>query len=214
MHLPIHIRACTNTSLAMLVLLLACVSAADVPGRFDYYVLSLSWSPQYWAQARGHEPQCARPYAFVVHGLWPQYERGYPSDCRADARVEEATIERMLPIMPSRSLVIHEWRTHGTCAGSAPRAYFANVERAYRSIRVPSEYSVLESYLTQNREQVRRAFSDANPNLPANAIRLQCSGRYLKEVQVCLTRDGLSPRACGTDMRDRCGAMVVFRPVR
>ena len=122
--------------MATLILLCACFSAADAPGRFDYYVLSLSWSPQYCAQARGHEPQCARPYAFVVHGLWPQYERGYPSDCRTHARVAEATIDRMLPIMPSRSLVIHEWRAHGSCSGSSPHAYFADVERAYNSIRV------------------------------------------------------------------------------
>lgn len=206
--------ACGHASLTLLLLLFARFSAADVPGNFDYYVLSLSWSPQYCAQARGHEPQCARPYAFVVHGLWPQFERGYPRDCRANARVEEATIERMLPIMPSRRLVIHQWRAHGTCSGNSPQAYFANVERAYRSIRVPPAYTALEGYLAQDREQVRRAFSAANPNLQANAIRLQCAGRYLQEVRVCMTRDGLRPRACGTDMRDRCGAMVVLRPVR
>ena len=154
-----------RAGMAALILLCACFSAADAPSRFDYYVLSLSWSPQYCARALGHEPQCARPNAFVVHGLWPQYERGYPSDCRTNARVAEATIERMLPIMPSRRLVIHEWRAHGSCSGSSPHAYFADVERDYRSSRVS------DTRWTQ-------------------------------------------ARACSTDMRDRCGAVVVFRPVR
>src|SRR5690606_775520 len=55
-------------------------------GVFDYYSLVLSWSPTYCASAKSTEgePQCrrdARPYAFVLHGLWPQYERGYPEYC-------------------------------------------------------------------------------------------------------------------------------------
>ena len=78
-----------RAGMAALILLCACFSAADAPSRFDYYVLSLRWSPQYCAQARGHEPQCACPYAFVVHGLSPQYERGYPSVCRTNARTRQ-----------------------------------------------------------------------------------------------------------------------------
>jgi ribonuclease T2 len=47
------------------------------PGQFDYYVLSLSWSPSFCEASgeRGAPPQqqCgARAYSFVVHGLWPQ----------------------------------------------------------------------------------------------------------------------------------------------
>src|SRR4051794_17362205 len=67
------------------------------PGEFDFYVLSLSWSPSY-CEASAERPstasptsqrpdqQCAeRPYAFVVHGLWPQYERGFPEYCQVPA---------------------------------------------------------------------------------------------------------------------------------
>lgn len=56
---------------------------------FDFYVLSLSWSPSYCEaegeQANGQQCRAGRPYAFVVHGLWPQYERGYPENCQAGA---------------------------------------------------------------------------------------------------------------------------------
>ena len=56
------------------------------PGKFDYYVLALSWSPSYCQAAQERAPnrapdqQCSgRPFSFVVHGLWPQYERGFPA---------------------------------------------------------------------------------------------------------------------------------------
>jgi ribonuclease I len=55
-------------------------------GEFDFYVLALSWSPSYCEAAAersaGRAPagQCGeRPYSFVVHGLWPQYEKGFPN---------------------------------------------------------------------------------------------------------------------------------------
>ncbi|NJL42628.1 MAG: hypothetical protein HC935_03095 [Pseudanabaena sp. SU_2_4] len=50
--------------------------ADGTPGKFDYYVLSLSWSPEYCASTSNPDPnQCSqRRYSLVVHGLWPQYE--------------------------------------------------------------------------------------------------------------------------------------------
>jgi len=162
-------------------------AAADQPGQFDYYVLSLSWSPQYCASSNhgGDEPQCTRPYAFVAHGLWPQNERGYPRDCGSRERVGEDTIARMLPLMPSRGLIIHEWRTYGA----------------------------LDHYLTVDPQQLKHDFVSANPGLRESGLAVECSGHYLREVRVCLGRD-LSPRACGADVSDDCGATAVLRPVR
>ena len=61
----------------------------NAPGEFDFYVLSLSWSPSFCAAAeeRGNsgrsQAQCGeRPFSFVVHGLWPQYDRGFPEYCK------------------------------------------------------------------------------------------------------------------------------------
>src|SRR5581483_9877183 len=77
------------------VLLVASATAQDrrqnQPGQFDFYVLALSWSPSFCEAAgeRGTPPQqqcgTARPYSFVVHGLWPQYERGFPEFCQVPA---------------------------------------------------------------------------------------------------------------------------------
>src|SRR5258705_13549201 len=83
--------------------------SAHQAGVFDYYVLALSWSPSYCADLaeRRYDPQCRldgdRRYAFVLHGLWPQYERGWPQYCPSPDRgyVPRGGANRMLDIMPS-----------------------------------------------------------------------------------------------------------------
>jgi ribonuclease T2 len=70
---------------AALLGLAPAASAQDRPGNFSFYVLALSWSPSWCetAEAADESRQC-RPgsrHGFVVHGLWPQYERGYPEFC-------------------------------------------------------------------------------------------------------------------------------------
>src|SRR5262245_38022754 len=123
-------------AIALVLLALAGAGAAVAqrgePGVFDYYVLSLSWSPTYCADSgdRRSDPQCEarreRPYAFVLHGLWPQYERGWPQECRsADGSwVPGPVADRMLDIMPSKRLIFYEYRKHGTCSGLSVDAYF------------------------------------------------------------------------------------------
>lgn len=192
----------------------SCLAGADQPGRFDYYVLSLSWSPQFCASgSHDDQAQCSRPYAFVAHGLWPQNERGYPRGCFSGERVSDNTIDHLLPIMPSRGLIIHEWRSHGACSGLGADDYFATVERAYRGIKVPAKYQSPQGYVSVGVDQLKSDFAAANPGLKPEDMAVQCSGHYLQEVRVCLTRD-LNDRACSADVRDRCDGNAVLRPVR
>src|SRR6185436_7373858 len=106
------------------------------PGQFDFYVLALSWSPSFCEAAgeRGTPPQqqCgARPYSFVVHGLWPQYERGFPEFCQQPApRLDRNIVSSMLDLMSAPRLIFNEWDRHGTCSGLSPNAYFENVRKA------------------------------------------------------------------------------------
>ncbi len=198
----------------LLVLGAASPARADAPGRFDYYVLSLSWSPQYCArEARPDDPQCARPYAFVVHGLWPQHERGWPRDCGGGEYLPDALIARALRFMPSRLLVIHEWRRHGVCTGLGAQAYFDTVERAYQSVRIPAHYAALQQPLKTTVARIEADFLAENPGLRPEMLSTQCSGRYFRELRICLRRD-LAPRACGADLRDHCGSEVLLRPAR
>jgi ribonuclease T2 len=208
-------------------LLLACVIASagshhktrreqsGPPGQFDYYLLSLSWSPQYCSNHDDPE-QCRgnRPYSFVAHGLWPQFERGWPQACQPSTPVPQNIVDTMLSIMPSPRLIQHEWDTHGTCSGLDQRAYFDLIRRAYGSVKIPVDYSQPHRQVVQTPSQILDHFEAANASFPRDSIRLGCSGRYLSEVRICMKKD-LSARPCGADVHDNCRAPeLIMRPVR
>jgi ribonuclease T2 len=206
---------------AALALLLS-VSAAraeGLPGRFDHYVLSLSWSPTYCeAQGRNAKPaQCARarPFAFVVHGLWPQYERGWPEDCQNPAPfVPEQTVRGMLELMPSRRLVIHEWRKHGTCSGLTANAYFDKVRQARAGIVIPDQFARIDNYRMVSPSEVEAAFRAANPGLQPDMISVDCDGRRLTEVKICMNRQ-LGFVGCEEVDRRACRVQrIVMPPMR
>jgi ribonuclease T2 len=179
----------------------------DEPGSFDYYALSLSWSPTYCAD-KGHRdggPQCngPRPYAFVLHGLWPQYSNGWPQFCETGERpwIPERTIETMLDIMPSKRLIIHEYKKHGTCSGLSPEGYYDVARKLYESIKIPARYQLPEEPIHTSPGDVVNDFLRANPELKPEMIVVSCD-RRLKELRVCFGRD-LKPRACGSNENQR-----------
>ena len=193
-------------------------SSSDKPGVFDYYLLSLSWSPEYCAgPSGGHDNgQCGegRRFGFVVHGLWPQYERGYPESCGSAKPVPQSLVNTMLPLMPSPKLIQHEWEKHGVCSGLDVSAYFRQIQNAFAGVKIPEDYRGPLKNIEVAPADVKAKFGKANPSYPATAFRIQCSGRYLSEMRVCLTKD-LKGRACGSDIRDTCrDATVILRPVR
>jgi ribonuclease T2 len=188
----------------------------DEPGQFDFYVLSLSWSPSF-CDAVGdraqRQPQCAdRRYSFVVHGLWPQYERGFPRSCQLPApRLPHSIMTSMLDLMPAPQLIYHEWDEHGTCSGLAPAAYFDTVRKARAGVKIPPEYSDLTSALTVNPRDVSAAFIAVNAGLTADSMAIECDNRRLREVRLCLTRD-LAFRECPNLARKTCRRDTVTMP--
>ncbi|MDQ0348345.1 ribonuclease T2 [Ancylobacter vacuolatus] len=189
------------------------------PGRFDHYVLALSWSPSYCESMgdRAEPAQCAgtRPFAFVAHGLWPQHKRGWPENCVAPAPfVPEPVLRGMLDIMPSRRLVLHQWRKHGTCDGADAAAYFAKVRRAYERVTIPEGFRRLDDYRMVSPGEVEDAFRAANPGLAPDMIAVACDGRRLTEVRICMDRAlGFTP--CEEVDRRACRAgRVVMPPLR
>lgn len=156
---------------------------------------------------RDSDEQCSgtRPYAFILHGLWPQYERsGWPEKCQTGSRpwVPGEMIDRMLDIMPSRHLVIQEYKKHGVCSGLDPQGYFDAARRAYGSIHVPGQFQNPAEALKMTPEDAQKAFLEANPQLGAGSIQIVCSRDVLKEVRICLTKD-LTPRPCSRNEQDR-----------
>ncbi|MBZ5640948.1 MAG: ribonuclease T2 [Acidobacteriia bacterium] len=186
-------------------------------GVFDYYVLSLSWSPEHCVSARadadGEQCSPGRKFGFVVHGLWPQYETGWPESCGAEP-LDRAVGDRMLDIMPSPKLIRHEWEKHGTCSGLPASSYFGKIREAFGKVRIPAAFQGPTASVRTTPAGFKRALLDANPGIPQDGVAISCSGRYLQEVHICLAKD-LSPCRCGRDVRDHCTAPdIVVRPVR
>jgi ribonuclease T2 len=175
--------------------------------RFDYYLMSLSWSPSYCLTHRDDADECgSRGFGFVLHGLWPQYRSGsWPQHCGSDRAPDRATVERALAFMPSRRLVEHEWQAHGSCSGLDPHAYFEQADRAFAALRIPRALSAPQSPPSLSARELVAAFGAANPGLDASMIRVVCrNGGQLSEVRVCLDRETLAPQACTGRVRDSC----------
>ncbi|HQU66910.1 MAG TPA: ribonuclease T2 [Albidovulum sp.] len=180
----------------------------DRPGEFDYYVLSLGWSPTWCAltgDARGDE-QCdaRRDYSFTLHGLWPQNDIGWPEYCRTTARdPSRRETAEMADIMGSGGLAWHEWKKHGRCSGLAAMDYFALARRGYESITLPPLLTALDRDVKLPARVVEDAFIEANPALSRTMITVTCEEGRIDEVRICLTKD-LAPRDCGQDAQRDC----------
>lgn len=192
------------------------------PGKFDFYVLALSWSPSFCEAASERSPdrvpqdQCgSRPYHFVVHGLWPQYERGFPRDCQVPApRLNRTIMSSMLDLMPSPRLVFNQWDRHGTCSGLGPQGYFDAVRKAHDSVKIPEKFLSVKNFLMVTPEEVEDAFVSSNSGMERTSISVTCDTRRLSEVRICMSKDfrfrdcpEVERRAC---RRDR----IVMPPAR
>lgn len=183
---------------------------------FDFYVLSLSWSPTWCADndAGGRTQQCRRGEnnGFIVHGLWPQNERGYPEYCstRESDRVPESLGRTVLDIIPSMGLIGHQWRKHGSCSGLSQKDYFTVTRAAFDRIRLPAALEAKGGRRLAP-DAVEEAFIAANPGLSAGGMAVTCAGGQLEEVRICLNAD-LSFRACPAVDRAACRARSIEQP--
>jgi ribonuclease T2 len=192
-------------------------------GKFDYYLLSLSWSPSFCEQAgerknesKSAQQQCGdRPYSFVVHGLWPQYEKGFPEFCQNPApRLDRNIVSSMLDLMPAPRLIFHEWDKHGVCSGLPARGYFETIRKARAGVKIPSEFLEPKTALNVTPDEVEDAFVKANPGLSRAGIAVTCSSTRLSEVRICLSRE-LQFRECAEVDKRACRRdKLVMPPVR
>lgn len=185
---------------------------SSAPGDFDFYVLALSWSPGFCEldgdRSRNRE-QCGEGAGlrFVVHGLWPQNERGYPSECgpagRSPSRI---AMEQAEGLFPSEGLARYQWRKHGTCTGSSPSDYFRDVRRAREKVVIPPTLAKAERDQTWTAIDLERAFAAANPGLRPDMMSVACKRGVLQEVKICFTRDLRDFRSCQQVDRSGCRA--------
>jgi ribonuclease T2 len=194
----------------------------NTPGEFDFYVLSLSWSPSFCegkeergGGGRSQQAQCGgRPFSFVVHGLWPQYEKGYPEYCQRRIPLARNIMTSMLDLMPAPGLIFNEWDKHGTCSGLSERAYFETVRKARAAVKIPEEFLQLSEARTVAPSDVEDAFIKANPGLSNAAISVTCNRRRLSEVRICMSKE-LQFRTCEELDRRACRRdQVTMPPIR
>lgn len=188
--------------------------AGGTPGQFDFYVLALSWSPGFCettGERRG-SVQCetGRRLGFVTHGLWPQYEHGYPSSCGADRSLPARALAEAGDLYPDPGLARHEWRLHGTCSGLAPAEYLKAVARARAKVAIPNPLVELTSEGRTTPQNLERAFGQANPGLRPDMISVTCRQGSLQEVRICLEKDLSGFRRCPEIDRAACR----FGPIR
>ena len=194
-------------AVAVASLLLADPVLADgeASGAFDYYVLSLSWAPNWCAvtgDSRGDAECGKRGLTFTLHGLWPHYDTGgYPSNCQTGthdpSRYDTAAME---DIMGSDGLAWHEWKAHGRCSGLPSDAYLAAMRKAYGSVTIPPLFAKVSHPLNVAPTAIEDAFLETNPNLSPADVAVTCASGMIQDVRVCLTKD-LSPRPCAADVR-------------
>lgn len=203
-----------NKLALVLILSLSLPAYADgQPGKFDYYLLTLSWSPEYCAKAKSDTLQCGegKHYGFVVHGLWPQYNKGYPDSCSTTPAVPETVVQQVLPIMPSPGLIQHEWEKHGTCSGKTVDEYFGLIENTFQAIKIPAALTSPKQAVKTSAAAIRKQFIDSNPNAQ---LAVACKGAYLQEVRLCFDKS-MQPTACSSDVRDSCStSSVTVRPTK
>jgi ribonuclease T2 len=192
-------------------------------GDFDLYVLALSWSPGFCASGGADRAgdQCASGsgLGFVVHGLWPQYERGYPTYCGPQGRSpQRGDLDAVARVMPSVGLARYQWRKHGSCSGMAPSGYFQAVAAAFAKVTIPPAYRGGGPERPTEPLSVERAFAHANPGLRPDMIAVGCGrsdsgSTVLQEVRICLTRDLREFRPCPGDVeRATCRARSIVVP--
>ena len=180
----------------------------DTPGSFDFYVLALSWSPTYCETAgRRDDRQCAagRGLGFVVHGLWPQYSRGYPQNCSAVQRAPTPqAMDVAGQVYPSEGLARYEWRKHGTCSGLDPTAYFSAVRTARLAVTIPEELKASGSERRMAPIEIARQFVTANQGLRPDMMAVSCARGQLQEVRICFTKDLRGFASCPEVARGNC----------
>ena len=187
---------------------------------FDYYVMTLSWSPGF-CDLGGEEKspqQCAvgAGNGFVVHGLWPdnRYEPN-PEDCNPNEDASTADLAAARGLYPTQDLARYEYRKHGTCTGLSAEDYFAAVRAARDGLAIPPLLQSPREWRRLSPQAIEQAFIAANANLHPEDMAVTCARGELVDVRICLSRDlkafAVCPKVAGHTCRR---SSVAVAPVR
>ena len=195
------------------------VAKGEIAGEFDYYVLALSWSPN-WCALEGdarNSAQCdaRHDHGWIMHGLWPQLHRGFPSYCRTAERPPARSMTAaMADIMGTPGLAWHQWKKHGSCTGLPAAGYFDLSRKAFDAVTRPVVFRKITGDIRLPASVVEEAFLKANPTMEPDGVTVTCKSGYIQEVRLCLSKT-LKPVPCGRDVIKDCTLDdALFTPIR
>lgn len=168
------------------------------PGIFDYYSLTLLWAPNYCADREGSPDACSgtRHLGFVLRSLSPMFETGlWPEYC-TEQTMTALDRANYATLYPAVVLMEKDWAQHGTCSDLSPASFLQLGKDLLGSVKIPPVFNLPEQNLRMSREEIVRAFTKANPDLPDNALTVSCSDRYFNSVHICYDKTGTLPTAC------------------
>jgi ribonuclease T2 len=183
---------------AFALLGLTAALAASLPpvatAPFDFYVMTLSWSPGF-CDLGGDEKspqQCATGAGngFVVHGLWPDNRYGpNPEDCNPSEDASPAALDVARGLYPTQDLARYEYRKHGTCTGLSAEDYFAAVRYVRDELGIPPMLQSPRESQRLSPLAIEQAFIAANANLRPEDMAVTCARGELVDVRFCLSKD-------------------------
>lgn len=179
-------------------------------GRFDHYLLALSWIPA-WCAIDGDErrdPRCrdGRQLGWSVHGLWPQYADGdWPEYCHTvHPDPNRRQTGEQADLFGTSGAAWHQWNKHGRCTGLSAGDYYALTREAIDALSLPAVFAGVSRALRVDPDVVEAAFIESNPGLSHDMLVTTCPDGDLVELRLCLTRD-LQPRPCAAaTLRREC----------
>ena len=185
------------------------VNAKATATGFDFYLLNLSWSPDF-CLTHPTAIECATHATFVLHGLWPENNDGtYPENC--SSAPGPADPSQYKDIYPDPGLLQHEWKTHGTCSGLGPDDFFSTARTAFHSVSIPPTLSKITSQISLPPDQILNLFTEANAAIPRSSLALTCGNNYLTAVEVCLDKT-LHPISCASIRTCRANTVRIPPP--
>jgi len=199
--------------LLLTINVLAASRSQGTPGAFDFYVLSLSWSPTYCLINPG-KTKCTEGYGFLLHGLWPQYTKGgWPESCDAQSRLSPTELAKGALVFSSHALLKHMWAKHGTCSGLGASGYLDATDTALAAVKIPQQLEPFNAPNYLHAQEIESLFSQSNPTMGNPGMAVICKGRVLSEVRVCMSKE-LRFTNCPDSVKTTCRAGDIRIPTQ
>ncbi|KAJ0395886.1 hypothetical protein P43SY_002017 [Pythium insidiosum] len=191
--------------------------------QFDFYVLAVSWQPEFCHGKEQEYPGCTVPRDywrshFTMHGLWPEREHGkHPGFCHGPefdpAAVESAVgLDNLMQFWPNVKIAAgsadyvsfwrHEWTRHGTCSGLEQAAYFSRAVDIVRNATLTTPQLVQQNVgKSVSASELRAAFKREVSRDGDGDVALKCDhGNHLSQAFTCWEKDAknqpIRRRAC------------------